>query len=94
VVDEVATFEIVLWDGQRGRTGHYVGGVLTLVCPCAFAPGQPMALHVSTAGEPLALVGKAAGSKRRADGSFDVRLRLHSLRREAREWLEAELTAR
>jgi hypothetical protein len=34
------------------------------------------------------LVGKSAGSKRREDGAFDVRVRLHSLTREDRAWLE------
>jgi hypothetical protein len=87
-VTEHKTVEVVLENGERASAQRYVSGVLELICPRAFAPGQPMQLTVVATEPSFTLVGKSAGSKRRSDGAFDVRLRLHSLRREAREWLE------
>lgn len=80
--------EVVLASGERARALGYVNGVLELVCPKAAAPGQPVELSVVAAEPALSLIGKSAGSKLREDGSFTVKLRLHSLRREARQWLE------
>jgi hypothetical protein len=81
-------FEILLPGGERARALRYVNGVLELIAQRAFAPGQPMEMNVAD-GTGRRLVGKSAGSKRREDGAFDVRVRLHSLTREDRAWLEA-----
>lgn len=81
--------EVVLPSGALAKAVEWKPDVLSLICPNAFAPGQPVELKAQTAGgEPIALIGKSGGSKKRADGAFDVKLRLHSLRREQRAWLD------
>jgi len=52
-------------------------------CPCA--PGQPLTLEI---GE-LTLEAKSRGTRKRADGRFDLKVRLVGLRREERERLVA-----
>ena len=80
---------LVLSDGADGRALGYAEGVLHVVCARAHPPGQPMSVTLRPpAGAELALSGKSASSKRRDDGDFDVRLRLHSVRREQRAELE------
>jgi hypothetical protein len=62
--------------------------VLALVCDRAHPPGRPLELVLHAGETALTLRGKSAGSKRRdGDGLFDVRLRLHSLRRQEKETL-------
>jgi hypothetical protein len=81
-------FEVLLANG-RARALRFVSGVLELIAERAFAPGQPMEMKVASSDElQRTLVGKSAGSKRREDGAFEVRVRLHSLTREDRAWLE------
>ena len=82
--------EVVLPSGDRARAVAWSDDVLSLICPSAFAPGQPVELRASHDGsvESVTLVGKSAGCKRRPDGAFDVKLRIHSLRREQRAWLD------
>lgn len=53
--------------------------------PCA--PGTPITLEI---GE-LSIEGKSRGTKKRADGRFDMKARLIGLRREQREQLLAML---
>lgn len=90
----MAEIEVVLPSGEKARAIEWKPDLLSLICPSAFAPGQPVELKVQTsAGETLSLIGKSGGSKKRPDGAFDVKLRLHSLRREQRAWLDATLTA-
>lgn len=89
----MAEIEVVLPSGAKASAVEWKPDVLSLVCPNAFAPGQPLELKAQTAaGDTIALVGKSGGSKKRADGAFDVKLRLHSLRREQRAWLDATFT--
>jgi hypothetical protein len=64
-------------------------GILHLICDRAHPPGRPLAFIVSLADSNLSLTGKSAGSKRRVDDRFDVRVRLSSLRREQRAKLES-----
>lgn len=71
------------------RAVAYADGVLGLICDRAHPPGRPLALVVQLPAGEQPLTGKALGSKQREDGSFDVRLRLSSLRREQRAALEA-----
>ena len=78
---------VVFADGTSGEAVSYAGELLTIVCARAHPPGRPLEITLRAGEEPLALRGKSAGSKRRDDGSFDVRLRLHSLRREDRDAL-------
>jgi hypothetical protein len=77
-------------DGASGFACGYDGAVLALICERAHPPGRPLELSLRVEGAelPLTLRGKSAGSKRRDDQRFDVRLRLHSLRREQRQQLE------
>ena len=90
----MAEIEVMLPSGDRAKAVDWKGDVLSLICPNAFAPGQPVELKAQTAGgEPIGLIGKSGGSKKRADGAFDVKLRLHSLRREQRAWLEETFRA-
>jgi len=86
----MAEIEVVLPSGERARAVAWSADTLALICSNAFAPGQPVELKASHEGsaETVTLVGKSAGSKRRPDGAFDVRLRIHSLRREQRAWLD------
>lgn len=85
----MAEIEVVLPSGAKASAVEWKPDVLSLICPNAFAPGQPVELKAQTAtGTTFALIGKSSGSKKREDGAFDVKLRLHSLRREQRAWLD------
>ena len=75
-------------DGAQVRVIRYEAGVLGIICDGAHPPGRPLELRLQVGDAPLVLHGKSAGSKRREDQRFDVRLRLHSLRREDRARLE------
>ena len=74
--------------GDRAVATGYASNLLSLICPCAYPPGKPMALRAEIAGTRLSLEGKSTGSRVREDGRFDVKLRLVSLRREDRALLE------
>ncbi len=80
-----------LGDGSDAEVSALDGERVALVSARAFAPGAPIAIEVATPDGTLALAGKCLGSKRRADGRFDVRARLVSLRREERDRLAALL---
>ncbi|MCB9592167.1 MAG: hypothetical protein H6719_05490 [Sandaracinaceae bacterium] len=85
------TLPVTFPDG-RGEALSFTGENLACALSRAFAPGAPLELSVALEGdEALSLRGKTIGSKRRADGRFDVRLRLLSLRREEREALRRAL---
>jgi hypothetical protein len=78
--------------GEVAEAGSAVGlqgEVLTLVWPTAKAPGEPLALRGVLGGCETELRVKTVGSKRRADGRYDVRVRLVNLRRAQRLALEA-----
>ncbi|MBZ0117893.1 MAG: hypothetical protein K8H88_12900 [Sandaracinaceae bacterium] len=81
--------KLVLAKGGEGEATSFDGDVLVTILPRAYAPGSPCELRV----EDLTLTGKTLGAKRRADGRFDVRVRLISVRREARERLLSALGA-
>jgi hypothetical protein len=89
----MAEIEVMLPSGELAKAVEWKPDVLSLICPKAFAPGQPVELKAKAAGgDTIGLIGKSGGSKKREDGAFDVKLRLHSLRREQRAWLEATFT--
>jgi len=75
-------------DGVQALAVAFNLGILHLICDRAHPPGRPLAFSVSLGDSQLALTGKSAGSKRRVDDRFDVRVRLSSLRREQRAQLE------
>ena len=79
---------LTLEGGEPGRTLGYARGVLRMACERSHPPGQPLTVTLRLPDAELTVQGKSAGSKRRADGTFEVQLRLHSLRREQREQLE------
>lgn len=70
------TLELVAFDGK----------LFTFVSPRAFAPGQPLVVEVELGvGHTLDL--KSIGSKKRDDGSFEVRARASTLTKATREAL-------
>lgn len=71
--------------GLAGTAESWDGAVLVVTSPRAFAPGAPVRLELGA----LGVEGKALGSKKRDDGSFEVRLRAVNLRREQRAALDA-----
>ncbi len=81
-------------DGGGDGWAHGLEGlVVALVVPRPFAPGAPLALTAWPEDDaPLWLEGRTVGAKKRADGRFDVRVRLVNLRRDARERLALALT--
>ena len=95
IVNDSHGHPLLLSDGEHGRALAFADGVLHMICERPHPPGQPLALtlRLPDAAE-LALQGKCAGSKRRDDGEFDVKLRLNSLRREQRASLEQLLGPR
>ena len=76
-------------DGARALAVGCDGELLQLVCDRAHPPGRPLEIPLQLATGVLTVRGKSAGSKRRDDQRFDVRIRLHSLRRSDRDQLEA-----
>ena len=85
--DEERAWPVVFADGSAAKAVACEGEVLALVCDRAHPPGRPLELELHAGETSLTLRGKSAGSKRREDGLFDVRLRLHSLRREQKATL-------
>jgi hypothetical protein len=69
----------------------FAGLILAVIDDRPHAPGAPIRATLTLADGPLAIAGKSIGSKRRDDGSFDVRMRLINLRREDRARLERAL---
>jgi hypothetical protein len=82
------SYAATLADGSRVTVLAFDGAVLRFVGERAHPPGRPLELSIELGDETLAVQGKAVGSKLRDDARFDVRLRLNSLRREARALLE------
>lgn len=65
------------------------GEIVALISPKAFAPGQPLTFTLPAEHGAAEIQGKSLGSKRRADGRFDVRVRLVNIHRSMRERLVA-----
>jgi hypothetical protein len=77
--------------GPAVATG--IGGeIVSLVSPKAFAPGQPLTFTLAAELAGVEFQAKSLGSKRRADGQFDLRVRLVNLSRSSRERLTAILS--
>jgi hypothetical protein len=88
-VTEPLHFAVEVSDGARGSLVAYAAERVELILDHAYPPGRPLAIVVTLPTGPLSLRGKAQGSKRRDDATFDVRIKLTSLRREDRALLEA-----
>ena len=84
-------FPTLLQDGTAARAVGLAGEVLHLVTERAYPPGRPLSFSLEAKDATISLQGKAAGSKLRADGRFDVKVKLNTVRREARAML-ASLT--
>ena len=74
-------------EGHEGALLGFEKNIYTLRSPAAFAPGQPLHIHVLATPEPFELEARTIGVKRREDGDFLVRARAINLRREHREVL-------
>jgi hypothetical protein len=70
--------------GGEGRALTMAGEIITLSLPRAFAPGAPFRGTVVVPEREIAIEGRTVGSKKTADGAFEVRVRLVNLRREDR----------
>lgn len=82
--------KIEITQGGEGEALTLTGETLHIVINRAYAPGAPISMSLSLADETLALQGRTIASKRRPDGSFDVRLRLVNFTRDARARLCAQ----
>jgi hypothetical protein len=71
----------------EGAITSIAGSVVTLSSPKAFPPGQP--LEFTLCDSSLRLEARSIGSKRSANGEFELRVRLINLRKATREALEA-----
>ena len=76
-------------DAARGDVVGYDKHVLSARVERAYPPGRPVTFTVAFATEQVPLSGRSIGSKRNAAGSFDVRIRLTNLTRDARLRLES-----
>jgi hypothetical protein len=90
-VSDESGYAVRLADGGEARAValELQAEVLHLVTDRAFPPGRPLAFDLVVQDEALALQAKAVGSKRREDGRYDVKVRLHTLRRDQRARLAA-----
>jgi hypothetical protein len=76
-------------ESADGHAVSFVGETFVAVVSRAFAPGTPFRGVVTIEGVDLAIEGRANGSKRTPEGTFEVRARLINLRKADRERLEA-----
>jgi hypothetical protein len=72
-----------------GELVSFDGEFLVARVSKAFAPGTPFHGSVALEGGPLAIEGRANGSKRTSEGAYELRARIVNLRREDRLRLEA-----
>jgi hypothetical protein len=77
------------WLGAEGFATALEGEFLVAVVARAFAPGTPLKGTVTIDGVAIGIEGRATGSKRTPEGTFEVRARLVNLRKTDRERLEA-----
>jgi len=69
--------------GGRGEARSFDGEFLLASVDSPIAPGTPLRIELGI-GEGLSVEARCVGSRRQPDGSYEVRFRLVSLRREAR----------
>jgi hypothetical protein len=72
----------------RGAIEQVDGLVVRLASPNAFPPGQPLTIAFQHEGSDVRLEARTIGSKRRDEETFELRVRLINLRKDAREALE------
>lgn len=76
-----ATVEVAAFDGNFS----------TFHSPRAYVPGQPVTLEVALE-TPCRVEGRTIGSRRIAEGVFEIRIRLVSLTRDTRERMLAAMS--
>lgn len=87
------TLEATTTDGAAITVTAFDGNLTTVLCTRPYAPGQPM-LFVLPFEPPATVDGRTVGARRRADGLYEIRLRLVALTREVRvRWLEAMMVS-
>lgn len=86
-------FDVQTTNGEQARATALQGAILSIEALQAYAPGAPLRLRVQLPEGEATWQGKTVGSKRLSDGRYLVRLRLISLRRAERQWLEAQFAA-
>lgn len=80
-------------DGTPAAAQRYADLVLWLECERAYPPGQPLELHICLDGAEVPLSGRCIGSRRTAEGRYEVRMRLTNLLRTVREGLVEKVGA-
>lgn len=75
--------------GAEGHAVSFTGEMLVAVLSKPFAPGTPLKGTITIEGDAIAIEGRATGSKKTPEGTFEVRARLINLRRADRERLVA-----
>jgi hypothetical protein len=85
----MTAIEVGLAPAGTGVATGLQGEIVALITPNAFAPGQPLTFTLPVEHGGAEIQGKSLGSKRRADGQFDVRVRLINVHRSMRERLVA-----
>lgn len=78
-------------DGTPAVAERYAQLVLWLRCERAYPPGKPLDLILAVDEGEATVSGRCIGSRRQAEGSYQVRMRLTNLTRQLRQALEARL---
>ena len=84
----MAAVPVRIAGAHDGAVLELTGLVLRLRSPKAFPPGKPLGLELAP---DVKLEARTIGSKRIDEGSFELRVRLINLRKDAREALERAL---
>lgn len=92
-MDSHDTLAARLADGTLATATRYADLVLWLGCERAYPPGQPLDLQLCVDGADVPLSGRCIGSRRTAEGGYEVRMRLTNLLRSVRKELEARIGA-
>lgn len=88
------TIVLRIEDALLGSVVSCDAELLCGISPKAFPPGKPLTFSMLLADGELPLSGRCIGSKKRDDGSFELRVRLTNLRREARARIEQVFATR
>jgi hypothetical protein len=75
--------------GAEGNAISFEGEFLVAVVSKPFAPGTPLRGTIVVGESEIGIEGRATGSKRTPEGTFEVRARVINLRKVDRERLEA-----